>query len=132
MKLKDIRQKFIINTLLPYFKDPSKLAVDGRGKCRYKTEDGRKCAIGQHIDGRKYKERMEGNSAFALTRDYPNCFKPSFTYKATGFDLSNPDDRVALNKIQRVHDFYPDDSEYHLEDLEEHLEIDLSELKEYL
>ena len=47
MATKDKRQ-FIMDTLLPYKEDPSKCAIVG-GKCKYLTEDGKKCAIGKHM-----------------------------------------------------------------------------------
>lgn len=51
------RKEIILETVAFYSEDPSRRAVikeDGRAKCRYLTEDGRKCAVGRcMIEGKK-------------------------------------------------------------------------------
>lgn len=51
------KKEIILETAAFYGEDPSRRAVikeDGRAKCRYLTEDGRKCAVGKClIEGEK-------------------------------------------------------------------------------
>jgi hypothetical protein len=51
------KKEIILETAEFYGSDPSRRAVvnqDGRAKCRYLTEDGRKCAVGRClIEGKK-------------------------------------------------------------------------------
>ena len=51
------KKEIILETAAFYGEDPSRRAVikeDGRAKCRYLTEDGRKCAVGKClIEGKK-------------------------------------------------------------------------------
>jgi hypothetical protein len=50
MTLTDTQNKrqFILDTLLPYKQDRNLCAYEG-GKCKYLTDDGRKCAVGKHM-----------------------------------------------------------------------------------
>jgi hypothetical protein len=54
-------REFILDTLLPYFLDPTTCAVNGDA-CEYKTKDGRMCAVGKHIDPDKYSPAMQGDA----------------------------------------------------------------------
>lgn len=39
---------------------PERRATTPEGRCRYRTEDGRRCAVGQLIPKRKYRTEFEG------------------------------------------------------------------------
>ena len=55
------RKEFLEETVQFYSEDVTRRATDGY-HCMYRTEDGRKCAIGRHISDDKYTSRMEENS----------------------------------------------------------------------
>lgn len=44
------KRQFILDTLLPYKNDPSLCAVDEEGNCVYLTKEGKKCALGVHMN----------------------------------------------------------------------------------
>lgn len=63
MELQEVKQKrkeFLEDTWKYYAEDVSRRAIEGN-KCKYKTEDGRKCAIGRHMTYDKYDPSIEGN-----------------------------------------------------------------------
>ena len=50
------KQEFIIDTLLPYFKDPSICGYNEMTyACQYQTMDGRHCALGKWVRDEKMK-----------------------------------------------------------------------------
>jgi hypothetical protein len=56
------QHQFITKTLEPYFQDPDNCGHDGK-RCQYRTKDGKKCAVGQHIRDEAYSDTLEDNTA---------------------------------------------------------------------
>ena len=56
---------FLENTVKYYSEDTSRRAADNYS-CRYRTSDGRKCAIGRHIPDELYNEKIEEHSIFEI------------------------------------------------------------------
>lgn len=88
------KRQFILDTLLPYFVDPSTCGYT-EGSCLYRTSDGRKCAFGKHIRDDAYTPDMEGETAFTLHQG-GNILTP----EATAIGLSSSQ----WAAIQSVHD----------------------------
>jgi hypothetical protein len=59
--------------------------------CLYRTEDGRKCAVGLFIPDDKYRESMENIWVPNVVRDY-------------GLEEFMPLNNLGLSALQRVHD----------------------------
>src|SRR5678810_1246341 len=58
------RLEYLLTRLEPYLKDPAIRAtalVKGKPVCKYRTEDGRKCFIGQDIPDDVYDTCIEGS-----------------------------------------------------------------------
>lgn len=53
------KKEFLIDMLDFYTQDVTKRATSGN-QCKYKTSDGKKCAIGRHIPDDKYIPEIEG------------------------------------------------------------------------
>ena len=125
------KRQFILNTLLPYFKDPSKRAIDVEQKqCYYRAPNGNKCAIGQHIPDEKYEKGMEMD-AITLFEMYPDCL--SKEAESMGF---HPE---LWEAIQSVHDdaFKADGSIgdfalSHIDKLEQLTELEFPELRDFI
>lgn len=120
------RQDFIMGTLKPYFDDPTTCATDAGGRCKYLTEDGRKCAFGKYIAPEKYQERMEGNNASETLSQYPDCLIEEAAEQGI-----SPE---AWNAIQGVHDTLAGGSTFKtvaewIDMCEQECGVDLSELK---
>lgn len=67
-------------------------AIDENGHCRYRTDDGCKCAAGCLIPDDKYSPDLEGNNIW-YTPIYNILFK-------LGHDLS------LVGRLQQIHDKY--------------------------
>lgn len=50
------KEEFVIQTLKPYFLNPSNCGVDVKGDCQYITPCGKKCAVGRHMVGGPWVE----------------------------------------------------------------------------
>lgn len=126
------RQEFIIETLKPYFLDTTKCAIIRIGSgsfCMYRTEDGRKCAFGQHIRDEVYHESMETNEASNVITEFGVNI---LSDEAVNQNLTGEQ----WNTIQRIHDKVSGDSTYEypplntfLEKCEQYCMVDLTELK---
>jgi len=91
------RQEFILETLLPYFQDPSTCAWnESEERCEYLTSDDKKCAFGKHL--REYDETYEGENADDLLKRDEDIL----TDEATAQNLSGKQ----WNTIQAVHDVW--------------------------
>lgn len=64
--IKQRRLEFLEDTIKFYSEDVKRRAAidvyEGRSQCFYRTEDGRKCAIGRWIPDDKYNNLMEGEA----------------------------------------------------------------------
>lgn len=59
----------IINeTVAFYSEDVKRRAVNEGGSCEYRTEDGRKCAVGRVLLPRHYQVSLEGETASDILR----------------------------------------------------------------
>lgn len=56
------RKEFLDETVEFYSEDVSRRAINEIGKCRYRMNNGNKCAIGRWIPDEKYKLSLEGTS----------------------------------------------------------------------
>ena len=75
MKKIDAQKKFLKDTVDFFSEDTNRRAViqvtlAGFGlvthpSCKYRTSDGRKCAIGLHIPDKKYVSDIEGDTAYS-------------------------------------------------------------------
>lgn len=77
------RQQFIIDTLLPYFQDPSTCAYEN-GKCMYMTHAGKKCAVGKHIRPEKYTDKIEQTMLMHILNEdnlTPEAMEQELTYE---------------------------------------------------
>lgn len=70
-ELKQKRKEFLEDTWKYYAEDVSRRAVVSidctkekqlQSTCRYRTSDGKKCAIGRHIPDNMYDSRLEGQN----------------------------------------------------------------------
>lgn len=63
--------EFLEDTVAFYSADTSRRAVDDNSiSCRYRTNDGRKCAIGRFISDENYDESIEGCEITLLDNEY--------------------------------------------------------------
>lgn len=93
-KLKFTKQE-IINKIVEHFRQQKALAWDAsQGHCRYRTTDGRKCAVGALIPDALYHEDFEEKSI--------KSFKLHFGWDAIPFYAK---DMLLLDKLQKAHDF---------------------------
>ena len=90
----------IVNREIEYFKsdlaiDPAFVANydDGEGKCVYKTEDGRKCAVGVLIKPALYEEKFDDREGTAARALPPNVL-----------DYLGRDNIEWLGELQHCHD----------------------------
>lgn len=91
------RLEFLEDTVRYYSEDVLRRAVSKTGKCQYKTEDGRKCAIGRHIIKDKDCEAFDmskDNTVQEIIRKNPDCLPEHV--KELGV--------VFLINIQKLHD----------------------------
>lgn len=83
------------NLTYTYFSKPGAiLAKSDHGSCEYRTDQGRKCAVGRLVPDKLYTELMEGSAWTDLVHE-ANSF----------FGLSEPvteDDRVEYDQFQAV------------------------------
>lgn len=74
--IEERRLEFLEDTVKYYSEDVSRRALTKEGSCKYKTEDGKKCAIGRFIIENKYNPNMDINSnmsAITLISEYEGC-----------------------------------------------------------
>jgi len=57
---------FLEDTVKYYSEDTSRRAVKFSGGCFYRTDDGRKCAIGRHIPDELYNESIENKVIYSI------------------------------------------------------------------
>lgn len=89
------RLEFLEDTLKYYSEDTNRRALDDQGgSCRYKTEDGKKCAIGRFIPDEKYKKSIEGCSVREVM--HKNLLSEEILSLGSDF----------LNSIQGLHDHH--------------------------
>lgn len=50
------KRQFILDTLLPYRRNPNTCALGDGRLCFYLTNDGRKCAVGKHMINGKHQQ----------------------------------------------------------------------------
>lgn len=119
-------REFILETLLPYKQNPSICAVID-DNCLYKTEDGRKCAIGKWMkegEWQNYQYDIED-----LLKDMNINLQDILVDKATKMNLS----LANWQRIQQYHDIISCNqhgtSNTIVSSLEENLDIKLPELK---
>jgi len=63
MTIEERRLAFLNETVEFYSQDPKRrraVLMEMTPRCRYRTDDGRKCAIGRHIPDDLYEPEMEG------------------------------------------------------------------------
>lgn len=93
-KLKFTKQE-IIDKVVEHFRQQKALAWDDlTGHCRYRTSDGRKCAVGALIPDALYRKDFEEKSI--------KSFKLYFDKDSIPFYAK---DMLLLNKLQEAHDF---------------------------
>lgn len=126
------RQKFVLDTLLPYFKDPSTCATTEDGQCAYLTKDGRKCAVGKHMNPGPWQHKIE--AAHSLIGNFrPEDVLTEEAYK----QFLSPS---SWEKIQNVHDTLAYAKDKSSDDvlkvaiarLEDNLKLNFNELRENL
>lgn len=127
------KKQFVLDTLLPFFINPSSCAVvqndNGDKSCLYRAAGNKRCALGKHIRDDAYNPEMENKGASEVLQMWPDCLTPEA--HAMGFT----DWQWAY--IQSIHDglaangFNPALTHY-IEDLENSLKISLPELKEFI
>lgn len=95
-ELKQNRKEFIDDIVMYYSADVSRRAVvdlkDGDSTCKYRTADGRKCAVGRHVPDDVYDILMEGHS---INTDGMKKYLPE-TILSLGVDF--------LQDVQQLHD----------------------------
>lgn len=94
-KISESQRKFILDTLLPYKKDRKTCAMQDN-LCVYLTEDGRKCALGQHMKPGPWQKSESG--VYGVFEKYGS--EEVLTKKAFDQKLEN----IVWNKIQAYHD----------------------------
>ena len=119
------QKQFILETLLPYKEDPKTCAMGFR-KCKYLTEDGRKCAVGKHMKKGKWQTQIVDVIGIDRIYGLDKVLKKSALKQ--GFTIEQ------WHLIQRYHDkcaCYSDKvvMNFMVERLEESLNIDLTELR---
>ena len=126
VKTKEEIKQFVLDTLLPYKKDRSLIALNSKGNCCYLTTDGRKCAVGKHLKENKEVQFFRGG-AHSLFSKFGSGI---LTDEARAFDFTFKTWRT----IQMYHDRlayggYGSLCNKAVRNLEERLDIDLTELK---
>ena len=118
------KQQFIIKSLLPYFKDPSKRGTNAAGTCKYLTPEGKKCAVGQYILPSKYHEEIENMLiSEALGENQCNLKKSVRGILSTS----------EFRKVQQVHDnLLTAQKDFFIKEVEKCCNVDLSKLKALL
>lgn len=92
-KLKFTKQE-IINKIVEHFRQQKALAWDvAQGHCRYRTTDGRKCAVGALIPDALYREDFEEKSLKAFKLYFDGDLIPFYAK-----------DVLLLSKLQEAHD----------------------------
>jgi hypothetical protein len=95
-----MNQQEIFDTVVAHLRQQRCKAVDVDGNCRYRTEDGKKCAVGCLIQDDEYYEWMEGSqigNLFVATRTI-SALKPLRER------LFSEDNLPLLHALQKAHD----------------------------
>lgn len=101
----------VFDKVVDHLRTQGEPAKNSRGKCKYKTDSGLKCAIGCLIEDDEYNPKMEGLSLiFSPANDNSGLF-PSWMQR----EPINP----LLNQLQRCHDFNGNDDSHWRDHLEE-------------
>lgn len=125
MRTKEETKQFILKTLLPYKEDANNCAYM-EGRCKYLTEDGKKCAIGQHMKEGEWQD-FEGDVRNLLIEyNRSHIFTEEF--------LSHDLDLELMVNMQQYHDYTTDKpAKKHIDNVVKMIElklgIDLDELK---
>jgi len=106
--INETRQNFFDKVVEHLAKQGQQSMMDGR--CRYKTPDGLKCAIGIFIPDDKYKLEFEGRSIYSLERGCEVVFSGEADVRFAS-DLQSAHDsctnvpslRESLYSIARTH-----------------------------
>lgn len=134
---KEEKKEFILKSLIHYFKDPTQCGFSIEMYCAYRSENGKKCAVGQYIADEHYKPKMEGYNIGSdiMFIDIEELLIPEAKNKLT---------REEWTMLQSVHDALARhynhihfsgtmlDITNEIEKIEVLLLIDLQELKELL
>ena len=70
------------------------------GTCLYKTDDGKKCAVGMFISDDIYIEEMEHKTAQSLFRKYPDLIGMMPFSTLNMYDWQNVHDNLISNEDQ--------------------------------
>lgn len=119
------KKEFILETLLPYFKDPSTCALEGVN-CSYLTTDGNVCAVGKWMKPGPW-QFYEGSYEELIEKYEPKDF-----FKEEAFGMLTDDE---WEKVQSVHDSLAVGAKrlmFDIEILESVTGTNLNELKEYV
>ncbi len=96
--IKQRRLEFLDETVAFYSEDTSRRALQNRA-CKYRTDDGKKCAIGRVIPDELYTPAIDAlkNSSVYYIIDNPNlCYIIPLSIRELGANF--------LFKVQRFHD----------------------------
>lgn len=85
----------IFEKVVAHFAAQRAVAIDDYGNCRYRTGDGRKCAVGALIPDDAYSPNFENKSAEALFVNYPEMMR------SAGLTPGGP---AFLMALQSAHD----------------------------
>jgi len=134
---KEEKKEFILKSLIHYFKDPTQCGFSEKNTCTYRTNENKKCAVGQYIAEENYKPEMEGYSIYSeiMFKDIEQLLVPKAKNKLT---------RGEWSRVQLIHDAIA--RHYNridtggkmlnitdaIKSLEEYSLIDLKELKDLL
>lgn len=130
------KEEFIIQTLKPYFLNPSICGVDVKGDCQYITPCGKKCAVGRYMVGGPWVETELNIEQLVDGSQGPEfTLEQMLTEEANSVGLSP----IEWGLIQQIHDTLAriknDYSDYQytfcknrLSNLETEMNINLGEL----
>ena len=93
----------IFDKVVAHFAVQRAPAVDDEGACLYRTDDGRKCAVGALIPDDAYDPKCESTPIDRLFRDLPGMME------AAGLRSENAD---FLEDIQLIHDHSRHDAKF--------------------
>lgn len=95
--IEERRLGFLEDTVRYYSENVSRRALDKNGQCKYKTEDGRKCAIGRYIINDEMCEALDCSTA--------NTVHSIFKYNSNFLPKNIIDlGSMFLSEIQKLHD----------------------------
>lgn len=92
--IEEHRLEFLNETIQYYSEDTSRRAINEKSnRCRYRTSDGRKCAVGRHIPDDKYNINIESYPIREVMERLP-------------IEIQELGDKFLL-KMQGLHDYVP-------------------------